>query len=110
MQYLDLILAHWPILVAWGVFYVITKALKDGPLSSKRAEEVRWVRFFRRWIPMPVLPILMGVGVGHIPNMPASPGVEGTSWVVWYYTGAGVAAVVWRDFYREWQKYRGQPG
>ena len=106
MEKLDLILAYWTFFAAWGAFYVIVKALKAGPLSSQRAKEVRWVRAVRRWCPLPLHPIIWGVLVGSIPSMPLPNGVDPGLGAVLYYAGAGVAAVVWRDIWREWQKHR----
>lgn len=110
MDYLDVLLPHWPFPAAIAVFYVIVKAMKAGPLSAKRAQEVRWVRWVRRWFPLPLHPIVAGAGLGFVPGVPVSPGVE-----LWelgpaiYFGGAGAIAVLWRNIWREWCKYKGVP-
>lgn len=107
MEYLNLVLVHWPFVVAFGFFYVVARALKRGPLSPERAEEVAWVRAVRRWVPLPLHPLAWGIGVGLAPGMPVSPGIEaGGMSAVLYFAGAGVLSVLWHDIYREWQKYR----
>ena len=47
-----------------------------------------------------------GVLVGSIPGVPLPDEVGPGLGAVFYYAGAGVAAVVWRDIWREYQKYR----
>ena len=107
-EYLDMLLPHWPLIAASGAFYVFNQTMKKGPLSPARAKEIAWVRFIRRWFPLPLHPLVLGVAVGCIPGIPVSPGVE--AWAFGpelYYLGAGTLAVLARDIFREWQKYRG---
>lgn len=92
--------------MASGVIYVINQALKAGPLSYTRAQEVVWVRFIRRWFPLPLHALVLGAALGCIPGMPVSPGVEGNLGRVLYYAGAGALAVLGRNIYREWQKHQ----
>ena len=80
--------------------------MKNGPLSRARAREVPWVCAVRRWFPLPLHPIVAGIAMGFIPGVPASPGIENPPETVFYYGGAGVLAVLWRNLYREWKKYR----
>lgn len=104
-----MLLPHWPFLTASGVFYVMGRALKAGPLSPARAKEVPWVRAVRRWLPLPLHPVIAGALLGAVPGMPLSPGVE--AWPVMgpvlYYAGAGALSVLGHDIYREWQKHKG---
>lgn len=108
MPYLDLALANWSFIAAVAAFYVIIKTLKAGPLSARRAEEVRWVRFLRQWFPLPLLALALGIGTGSMPGMPVPPVVaDFPKGPELYFTGAAAVAVLWRNIYREWRKYRG---
>jgi len=105
----DMLLPHWPFFMASAVLYVIVKAMKSGPLSNERAKEVRWVRAIRRWFPLTLHPLVLGGLLGLVPGLPVSPGVEGEYGPVLYFTGAGAAAVLVRNLWKEFKKYKGIP-
>lgn len=103
---LNLVLAHWPLVSAFGVFYVIGRAMKSGPLSSERARSVGFVRFVRRWLPLPLHPIAAGVLLGLVPGVPVSLGEDYPFGPSLYYAAAGALSVVWHDLYSEWKKFK----
>lgn len=108
---LNRLLIHLPFVSAFGVFYVFGKTMKSGPLSAERALQVPWVRVMRRWLPLPMHPILAGIALGFIPGIPVSSGVTemfGRYGASFYFCGAGVLSVVWHDVYKEWTKHKGQ--
>jgi hypothetical protein len=108
MKYAELALEHWPFLVAAAAFHVLGIALKNGPLSKRRAAEVRWVRRVRRWFPLPLIIITIGILVGALAPVPVPESVEQKyAWL--YYLGAAVAPIVWHTVLREWRRYRGEP-
>lgn len=111
MEDLDLLLTHLPFVSAFGVFYVFGRTMKSGPLSAKRALQVKWVRVLRRWLPLPMHPILAGAALGLVPGVPVSPGIVemfGPYGPSFYYCAAGVLSVVWHDVYKEWRKHKGE--
>jgi len=108
MEYLDVLLPHWPFAAASAVFFSFVKVMKDGPLSASRAQQYRWVRFIRQWFPLPFHPIVAGALLGLVPGVPVSPGVEAwTLGPMLYFAGAGTVPIVGRDVYQEWKKYHG---
>lgn len=106
MPDLSLVLEHWPFVVAFGVLYVVGRAVKAGPLSAARAAEVPLVRLIRRWFPLTLHPIVAGAALGFVPGVPVSLDADqhpfGPSL---YYAGAGVLSVVWHNLYREFRKH-----
>jgi hypothetical protein len=107
MEYLSLLQTYGSFLVATAVFYAIGKVMKQGPLSPQRAKEVRWVRFVRRWFPLPLHPICAGAALGLLTEPPV-PEWWPHNWAWLYFAGAGVASLVWHDVYREWLKHKGK--
>lgn len=104
---LNLLLTHWPFVVAFGVFYVVGRTMKNGPLSAKNAARYPWVRQVRRWFPLPLHPILAGVALGLVPGVPVSLDANANAWgPALYFGGAGALSVVWHDLFREWQKHK----
>jgi hypothetical protein len=104
---LDLVLEHWSFAAAFVVFYAVGQTLKKGPLSASRASEVSFVRFVRRWLPLPLHPILAGVLLGFVPGLPVSVDTQGEHLAPsLYYGAAGALSVVWRNVFREWQKFK----
>lgn len=108
MEHLELLQTYGSFFVATAIFYAVGKVMKQGPLSPERAKEVRWVRFVRRWVPLPLHPIAAGAALGMFTDPPV-PDWWPASWAWLYFAGAGVASLVWHDVYREWQKYKGKP-
>ncbi len=112
----DFALVHWPFAVAFGGFWVLGVSLKQGPLSRQRAREVAWVRFLRRWFPLPLLMMAMGACLGAWPMVPMPVDAEGADAVprayAWlYYTGAAVASILRHTIWREFRRYKGEdPG
>jgi hypothetical protein len=101
----QLLLTHWPFAFATILFYTIGQTLKLGPFSAERAAQVPWVRFIRRWFPLPLHPIAAGALLGLIPSLPVSGGITGVGAHVFYFAGAGLASVLGRNVYSEWQKH-----
>lgn len=106
---LDLLITHWPFAAVTLVFFVVGEAMKRGPFSSARAKEVRWVRFVRRWLPLPLHPIAAGLGLGFIPDMPTTLGEATSAEKALYYGAAGALSVIAKNVYKEWREYQGKP-
>lgn len=104
----DNILQHAPFILATAFFYVMGAIMKAGPLSRERAETNATVRFIRRWLPLPLHPILGSILVGSIPGIPVSEGVAPGLPTQLYFLGAAITSIIGYDIYREFQKYRGK--
>ncbi len=107
---LNLLLTHWPFVAAFGIFYVIGRTMKNGPLSAENAAQYTWVRLVRRWFPLPLHPIVAGLVLGLMPGVPVTVEVGANAWgPMLYFAGAGVLSVVWHDLFNEWKKHKPEP-
>jgi len=95
------ILPHWPFFAAAIIFGVVGKIVKRLVPASNAG----WKFWFRR--SLPAHPILAGLGLGLIPGMPISPGVENTAGHMAYFALAGALSTNVYDFIRHWIKSRG---
>jgi hypothetical protein len=101
------VLAPWLRLIFWAGFcYQVGQAMKSGPLSDERAREVPWVRFVRRWFPLPLHPIAASAVVALLPWETALGADYFGRWL--YYGGGGFVAVYGHDIYSQHSKWRAE--
>lgn len=85
---MDTLLEHWPFILTALVFGGVGQAVKQTLWTKANAKKHTICWWGRKT--MPAHPVVLGVLLGLVPGMPASPGVETTAAVALYYAGAGM--------------------
>lgn len=104
MELLQQYSAHWPFVAAaliFGLFGATMKRVVSKELAAK--SRAAWV--FRAT--MPLHPIVAGIGLGLIPGMPVSPGVDTAAARALYFAFAGVSSTWVYEALRHWARSRG---
>jgi hypothetical protein len=81
------ILPHWPAVGAYFAFILIGEFVKRQIFTKKAADGSKVMHWFRRTLAMHA-PIA-GIGVGALPGIPVSPGVEGPVAAMFYFFVVG---------------------
>ena len=85
---MDEFLTHWPFVVTALALGSVGQVVKQTLWTKANAAKHAVCWWGRKT--MPAHPVVVGLLLGAIPNMPVSPGIEGGAATVLYYAGAGV--------------------
>jgi len=95
---MELALSHWPFLAAMLFFAVLTQVLKgtvftqENVVKYKTKKHVLGELIWWGRKSLPLHPVIFGMGLGFIPGVPVSAGVETIAAKVFYFAFAGLVS------------------